>query len=62
MDEAGEFMMYSRAYFWIEECKLRSKEWKLALKNISSDKFIMCSKTYLYIILKVQKNMRNALI
>jgi hypothetical protein len=42
MDEAGEYMMYTRAYFWIQECKVRNKEWKLALQNIS-DENLLCA-------------------
>jgi hypothetical protein len=42
MDEAGELMMYTRAYFWIQECKIRSKFWNEALKAYSNDEFL-CS-------------------
>jgi len=42
MDEAGEYMMYNRAYFWIKECKVRNKEWKIALQNIS-DENLLCA-------------------
>lgn len=44
MDEAGEYMMYSRAYFWVQECKLRNKEWKLALQNTSSENLLYAIK------------------
>mgnify|MGYP007090454199 CR=1 FL=1 len=44
MDEAGEYMMYSRAYFWIQGCKIRSKEWKLALQNVSSENLLCAVK------------------
>ena len=42
IDEAGDFMMYNRAWYWISECSTRKKEWKLALQNNSSDEFIRC--------------------
>ena len=44
MDDAGEYMMYNRAYFWIQECKIRSKEWKIALKNVSSENLLCAVK------------------
>ncbi len=40
IDEAGEYMMFTRAYFWIEKCKFRSKEWKEAFYNHSDEEFI----------------------
>jgi hypothetical protein len=40
IDEAGEYMMFTRAYFWIEKCKFKSKEWKEALYNHSDEEFI----------------------
>ena len=39
IDDAGEYMMYTRAYFWIQECKVRSKFWNEALKMYSSEDF-----------------------
>lgn len=42
IDEAGDFMMYNRAWYWISECSTRKKEWKLALKNNASEDFINC--------------------
>lgn len=42
IDEAGDFMMYNRAWYWISECNTRKKEWKLALKNNASEDFINC--------------------
>ena len=44
MDDAGEYMMYNRAYFWIQECKVRSKEWKIALQNVSSENLLCAVK------------------
>jgi hypothetical protein len=29
---AGEYMVYVRAYFWIQDCKIKSKFWNEALK------------------------------
>ena len=40
IDEAGEYMMFTRSYFWIKGCKFRSKEWKEALYNHSDEEFI----------------------
>jgi len=44
IDEAGEYMMYTRAWYWISQCKLRKKEWKEALINHASDEFIVSIK------------------
>ena len=42
IDDAGEYMMYTRAYFWIQDCKVRSKYWNAALKEYASEEFL-CS-------------------
>ena len=42
IDDAGEYMMYTRAYYWIQDCKIRSKFWNTALKEYSNDEFL-CS-------------------
>jgi hypothetical protein len=44
VDQAGEYMMYTRAWFWIEQVKLRKKEWKEALKQYSSEEFLISVK------------------
>jgi cation transport ATPase len=44
IDEAGEFMMFTRAYFWIEGFKFKSKFWKEALKKYSNDEFLVAVK------------------
>ena len=44
IDMAGEYMMYTRAWFWIEQVKLRKKEWKEALKQYASEEFIISIK------------------
>jgi hypothetical protein len=44
IDDAGEFMMFTRAYFWIEEFKFRSKVWKEDLKKHSTDEFLVAVK------------------
>lgn len=44
LDEAGDYMMYTRAYFWIQECNLQNKEWEKALVNYIDEEFIMCFK------------------
>jgi hypothetical protein len=40
INEAGEFLMYTRAWYWISQCSLKSKYWREALKNEDSDNFI----------------------
>jgi hypothetical protein len=62
IDQAGEYMMYTRAWFWIEQVKLRKKEWKEALKQYASEEFIVSVKLSINHILKVQKNMKSVLI
>jgi hypothetical protein len=42
LGEAGDFMMYNRAWYWISECNLRKKDWKLALQDNASEDFIGC--------------------
>jgi hypothetical protein len=44
IDQAGEYMMFIRAWFWIEQVKLRKKEWKEALKQYTSEEFIISIK------------------
>jgi hypothetical protein len=44
IDEAGEYMMYTRAWYWISQCKIRRKEWKEALIDLSSEEFIVSIK------------------
>jgi hypothetical protein len=48
LGEAGDFMMYNRAWFWISECNLRKKDWKIALQDNASEDFIK----YLEIVLR----------
>jgi hypothetical protein len=36
--------MYTRAYFWIKDCSVRKKEWKIALKNNANEDFIQLIK------------------
>jgi hypothetical protein len=45
VDEAGDFMMYSRAWFWISECNLRKKDWKEALIASSTPEMVFCLKS-----------------
>jgi hypothetical protein len=40
IDDAGDYMMYTRAYLWIKDFKFKSKEWKETLFNYSDDEFI----------------------
>jgi len=44
IDMAGEYMMYTRAWFWIEQAKPRNKEWKEALKQYASEEFVISIK------------------
>lgn len=42
--EAGDYMMYTRSYFWIQECDLKKDEWTDALNHYLDDEFITCIK------------------
>jgi hypothetical protein len=44
IDMAGEYMMYTRAWFWIEQVRIRKKEWKEALKQYASEEFVISIK------------------
>jgi len=44
IDEAGEFMMFTRAYFWVEGFKFKSKLWKEDLKHYSHEEFLVALK------------------
>jgi len=44
IDDAGEFMMFNRAYFWIEGFKFKSKFWKEDLKKHSDKEFLTAIK------------------
>jgi hypothetical protein len=44
IDLAGEYMMYTRAWFWVEQVKFRKKEWKEAIKQYASDDFLISIK------------------
>jgi hypothetical protein len=44
IDQAGEYMMYTRAWFWIEQVRIRKKEWKEALKQYASEDFAVSVK------------------
>jgi hypothetical protein len=44
VDQAGEYMMYIRAWFWIEQVRIRKKEWKEALKQYTSEDFAVSVK------------------
>lgn len=47
LGEAGDFMMYNRAWYWISECNLRKKTWKIALQENASEDFIKCIEVIL---------------
>lgn len=44
IDQAGEYIMFIRAWFWIEQVQLRKKEWKEALKQYASEEFVISLK------------------
>lgn len=44
MEEAGDYMMYTRAYFWVEKCNLDDEEWQHALEHYSDDEMITSLK------------------
>jgi hypothetical protein len=44
IDQAGEYMMFTRAWFWIEQVQIRKKEWKEALKQYSNEDFLVSVK------------------
>jgi len=44
IDQAGEYMMFIRAWFWIEQVQIRKKEWKEALKQYASEEFAISIK------------------
>jgi hypothetical protein len=45
VDEAGDFMMYNRAWYWISGCSLRKKAWKEALQDNSTPELLFCLKS-----------------
>ena len=44
VDEAGDFMMYNRAWYWISECNVRKKIWKEALIKAATPELVNCLK------------------
>jgi hypothetical protein len=44
VDEAGDFMMFNRAWFWISECSTRKKAWKEALQYNATPELVVCLK------------------
>jgi len=42
--EAGDFMMFNRAWYWISECNTKRKDWKEALQNSANSDFLVCLK------------------
>ena len=44
IDDAGEYMMFTRAYYWIQDCNIREKEWKAALKHNANEEFVCAVK------------------
>jgi hypothetical protein len=41
IDQAGEYMMFTRAWFWIEQVQIRKKNWKDALKQYANEEFLI---------------------
>ena len=37
LEEVGDYMMYTRAYFWIQDCNLKKEEWRNAVEYYSGD-------------------------
>ena len=44
VEEAGDYLMYTRAYFWIEECDLEDEDWKDSLNHYMGDEIIVSIK------------------
>ena len=42
--EAGDYMMYTRSYFWVQECNLKDEEWQDAIEYYIDEEFIVCIK------------------
>ena len=62
IDDAGEFMVYSRAYYWIKEFKFRSKEWKTALEGYSDEEFLCAVKLTIHYFESVEEYEKCALL
>lgn len=41
IDQAGEYMVFTRAWFWIEPVEIKKKSWKDALKQYANDEFLI---------------------
>ena len=37
-------MMYTRSYFWVQECNLEDEEWQDAIEYYIDEEFIVCIK------------------
>jgi hypothetical protein len=44
INEAGDFMMFNRAWYWISECNVRKKIWKEALTRNATPELLNCIK------------------
>lgn len=42
VNEAGEFMMYSRSWYWINQCDLQDEKWQECLSNIPHKQLFEC--------------------
>ena len=41
INQAGEYMMFTRAWFWIEQVEIKKKVWKDALKQYANEEFLI---------------------
>lgn len=55
VDNTGEYMMYTRAYYWIQDFKFKSKNWKEALKDYSNDEFLSSIKLSIHYFEEVEE-------
>ena len=48
VEAAGDFIMYSRGWFWISQMVIDDEEWEYNLKQLSSPEFITAIKLSIY--------------
>tara|TARA_R110000823_G_scaffold192608_1_gene324182 strand:- start:204 stop:650 length:447 start_codon:yes stop_codon:yes gene_type:complete len=44
VEDAGDYIMYTRAYFWIKGCDLKDEDWKDSLNHYAGDEIIVSIK------------------
>jgi len=42
--DVGDFMMFNRAYYWVQDCKVSKKIWKDGIKGYSDDELLCAVK------------------